>query len=509
VRAAVFLLAWAAGAACGGAEYRYPQGLPAKSLKMEVKEEPLGRIGEDRHMRVLRVEIPGKQLKDTRPIEGVTLHVRQVDGSDLQLAANAGMSYSYSGGGWALKLTTNVVLSWTPSLPGAKEDETYPCYIAFEAGPKKWATREFSLKIGGSGRHMHCDKCFSIGMAPKAGWAATAATRLGATAGGSGAGEAPWAVSVRGARVQDLLGGDEIAGRDVTVDEDVLIYSLDALPREEGMGRLKAGLTVHVIGEAAPSLAHVTFTTSSGRTYEGAAKISDLVPEHDLGVDVSVPSMSETPDPHRNNWKLLNIPFSLVPQGTAASTVRLRCMGTDGTSKDLPVQGAVASSATYSYVNGTLALDARPGDEFLCFAVFDDGKKTWTSQAFGLACGPGPHGECAECFDFVPQAQVGALLEKVLEAKKAAVRRTPADAGEPSGAAFRPGKTVLRRDTPIYSLRALPHEQALGTLKAGAVLYVMEDLGGAYVRVRFTTPGGRSGEGAAKKAGLGTGAEAR
>ena len=63
----------------------------------------------------------------------------------------------------------------------------------------------------------------------------------------------------------------------------------------------------------------------------------------------------------------------------------------------------------------------------------------------------------------------------------------------------------MQGDTPIYSLRALPQEQILGTLKAGAVLYVMEDLGGAYVRVRFTTPGGRSGEGAAKKADLGPG----
>ena len=52
-------------------------------------------------------------------------------------------------------------------------------------------------------------------------------------------------------------------------------------------------------------------------------------------------------------------------------------------------------------------------------------------------------------------------------------------------------------------MKALPGEQVMGTLRAGVRVYAMEEVGGGFTRVRFTTPGGRNLEGAAKTAELG------
>lgn len=514
----VFLLALAIGAACEATEYRYPSGLSAKSLKTEVKLEPLTSAGAERHMRVLRAEVPDKQIKDTRPLGDVKLHVRQPDGSDLLLSPSVGTSTTYSGGGWALKYTTNVVFSWTPNFPGAQEGDIYPCYISYETGAKKWATREFSLKIGGSGSHMQCDKCFSIGMPPKTTLVATTAARMGTlgSTNGHGIGEEASSGSTPRIRVQDFLDGKEIKGRDVPLGNDILIYRLDALPREESLGQLKAGVTVHVVEEAAPSFVHVKFTTSTGRTYEGAAKIADLVPQHDLIIDVSTP-MGPAPDPHQNELRLPNIPFSLVASGMMSGTLCVRCMRLNGTVQDLTIHGWSSSSSGYYSSSVSLNLDARPGDKYLCYIVCHDGQTIWVSQPFGLVCGVGIHSGCEKCFSFVPQKDVAILMETVLAAKKAkwavagmseggTIQRTGigSDPGQerPATAGFKPRKVVLARNTRIYSLQALPQEQVLGTLRTGATLYVMDDLGGMYVRVRFTTPGGRSGEGAAKKSDL-------
>ena len=469
-------------------------------------------------MRVLRAEVPDRQIKDTRPLGDVRLHVRQPDGSDLSLSPSVGMSTSYSGGGWAFKTVTNVVFSWTPNFPGVQDGDTYPCYISYETGAKKWATREFSLKIGGNGSHMRCDKCFSIGMPPKTTLVATTAARMGTLGGtnGRGKGEESASVPTPRVRVQDLLDGKEIKGHDVPLENDILIYRPNVLPREEGLGQLKAGVTVHVGEEAAPSFVHVKFTTSSGHAYEGAAKIADLVPQHDLSIDVT-PPMGLVPDPHQNELKLPNIPFSLVASGMTAGTLCVRCMRLDGTVQDLAIQGWSSSSSGHYSSSVSLSLDARPGDKYLCCVVCRDGQTTWVSQPFGLVCGVGIHSGCEKCFSFVSQKDVATLMETVLAAKKekwatagmpggGTMTRTGIGSGlgqeMPAPAGFKPGKVVLARNTRIYSLQALPQEQVLGTLRTGATLYVMDDLGGAYVRVRFTTPGGRSGEGAAKKADL-------
>ena len=61
---------------------------------------------------------------------------------------------------------------------------------------------------------------------------------------------------------------------------------------------------------------------------------------------------------------------------------------------------------------------------------------------------------------------------------------------------FRPGKVELNRNTEVYSLQGIPGEYRLGTLKAGTTVYLMEDLGRGYARIRFTGAGGRSTEGA-------------
>ena len=54
----------------------------------------------------------------------------------------------------------------------------------------------------------------------------------------------------------------------------------------------------------------------------------------------------------------------------------------------------------------------------------------------------------------------------------------------------------LTRNATVYSLQGAPGEYPMGTLKAGTTLYVMEDLGRGYARIRFTGSGGRNVEGA-------------
>ena len=66
----------------------------------------------------------------------------------------------------------------------------------------------------------------------------------------------------------------QVAAQDVVLARPVLIGSAE--PPYSAMGQLRAGVTVHVIEGLTPDRARVTFTTSSGKTYEGSARFVDL-----------------------------------------------------------------------------------------------------------------------------------------------------------------------------------------------------------------------------------------
>lgn len=318
------------------------------------------------------------------------------------------------------------------------------------------------------------------------------------------------------AKVQDLLGGEDLQGHDIPLAADITVYSLDALPKEEPMGQVKAGVTVHAGEEVAPTLVRVKFATSSGHEYEGAAKFADLVPlTTELTVHLSLQAQStigESADSrHRNGLVLRSVPESfLAGSSMVHNAAKLRILKTDGTLQEIKTHigrsiatGPVPHNAgmpdsSYS-LHATLKLEgANPGDEYLCYVLHKTNGVTQASQPFGLLCGEGgPHGRCAECYELAPPEKVQAMLERTVAARKAkskADRKPEAD-----------GKrlVILAHPTPIYSPAALPQEKVMGTLPAGTKVLALGETGGGFVRVKFVTPGGRGLEGAAKASDLG------
>ena len=156
---------WLFAASCGAVEYRYPAELPVKQLKIEMEERYYGAALA--HIGTMHVHrLSDKQItRDSQPFTSIKLHVRDSDGSDLQFEATAN-TWTETKKRLDPELSA-VCLRWSPDIPSAEAGASFPCYISFEDGEKKWATREFSLKIGGRGKHMKCDRCFSIGPAPK------------------------------------------------------------------------------------------------------------------------------------------------------------------------------------------------------------------------------------------------------------------------------------------------------------------------------------------------------
>ena len=179
----VFSAALALSLACGGADYRYPAELPVKSLHIEMEERGYG--AGMVHMGTMHVHRLTEKMitRDSRPFSSILLHVRAPDGSDIPVRAVPTT--------WdrTKKLETEVVavcLRWSPDVPEAQAGESYPCYISYEEeGQKPWATREFSLRFGGSGKHMKCARCFSIGMAPKVTLTQTTGRRMENLMGGT------------------------------------------------------------------------------------------------------------------------------------------------------------------------------------------------------------------------------------------------------------------------------------------------------------------------------------
>ena len=86
-----------------------------------------------------------------------------------------------------------------------------------------------------------------------------------------------WALSgVPASRLDALFAPRQVDEQDVVLTQPVFIYPLDPPASQQPLGRLQAGVTVHVLKGISPSRAHVRFTTSSGHTYEGTANFNDL-----------------------------------------------------------------------------------------------------------------------------------------------------------------------------------------------------------------------------------------
>lgn len=77
-------------------------------------------------------------------------------------------------------------------------------------------------------------------------------------------------------RLDALFAPRQVAEQDVVLSQPIYIYPLDPPASQQPLGRLQAGVTVRVLKGISPDRAHVRFTTSSGQTYEGAARFSDL-----------------------------------------------------------------------------------------------------------------------------------------------------------------------------------------------------------------------------------------
>ena len=86
-----------------------------------------------------------------------------------------------------------------------------------------------------------------------------------------------WALSgAPVSRMDALFAPRQVDEQDVVLARPIYIYSLQTPSSQQPMGQLKAGITVHVVKGLSPDRAHVRFTTSSGQTYEGAARFLDL-----------------------------------------------------------------------------------------------------------------------------------------------------------------------------------------------------------------------------------------
>ena len=86
-----------------------------------------------------------------------------------------------------------------------------------------------------------------------------------------------WALSgAPVSRLDALLAPRQVAEQDIVLSRPVYIYPLDNPASQQPLGQLRAGATVHVVKGLSPDRAHVRFSTSDGRSYEGAARFADL-----------------------------------------------------------------------------------------------------------------------------------------------------------------------------------------------------------------------------------------
>ncbi|HRT05333.1 MAG TPA: thermonuclease family protein [Kiritimatiellia bacterium] len=77
-------------------------------------------------------------------------------------------------------------------------------------------------------------------------------------------------------RMDALLAPRQVAEQDVVLARPIYIYPLDNPASQQPLGQLRAGVTVRVVKGISPDRAHVRFSTSDGRSFEGAARFADL-----------------------------------------------------------------------------------------------------------------------------------------------------------------------------------------------------------------------------------------
>lgn len=77
-------------------------------------------------------------------------------------------------------------------------------------------------------------------------------------------------------RMDALLAPRQVAEQDVVLARPIYIYPLDNPAGQQPLGQLRAGVTVRVVKGVSPDRAHVRFSTSDGRNFEGAARFVDL-----------------------------------------------------------------------------------------------------------------------------------------------------------------------------------------------------------------------------------------
>ena len=77
-------------------------------------------------------------------------------------------------------------------------------------------------------------------------------------------------------RLDALLAPRQVAEQDVVLARPIYIYPLDNPASQQPLGQLRAGVTVRVVKGVSPDRAHVRFTTSDGRSFEGTARFVDL-----------------------------------------------------------------------------------------------------------------------------------------------------------------------------------------------------------------------------------------
>ena len=164
------------------------------------------------------------------------------------------------------------------ALKQAELGDIYRCYVYCDMGEQSWVSQEFGIRWGGKGKHVHCPHCSQPVSLPrnKTLSAATADRLKTLERDETRPQENQMVQGEKLGSTEPMLSADELVGKDLRLTTSIIIYSLEALPRAEGVGELKSGVVVHVIRKLAPKVFHVKFTTSNGRTYEGAATLSSL-----------------------------------------------------------------------------------------------------------------------------------------------------------------------------------------------------------------------------------------
>lgn len=502
---------WGMGATAWGAPYEYPSSLRKMDLNLRMENY-------DSHEKRLSSKNLALKKIDLSTTSG-EWHFRTKAGTDMVQSSGTSVSWKPSTalyGGKEVKIRTTI------DFPEAEVGDVFLGYYLYKNGKTSWGSGEIALMCGGSGPHANCNKCFKL--IPLA----TAKAKIQSQRSSSGAGPVP----ARGGqsrmpaenpesscKVLDLLDMEDLQGRDVELEKDITVYALDRFPQEQAVGRMKTGITLHVAGEAAPAFARVTFAAGPGEEYEGAAKVADLVSVHVFDaeiapVTVTNQAVKRQEGPADDGWvvgfeeikhqafaKVRRIPYDIFH---SPGSVRLCCVRQDGTVQKLVYDNWHSHSTDYDFSYSLQSLDgAHSGDEYLCYLLYNGGRKLWVGRPFGVRCGgSGAHAMCGECFTLLPPEETEALLDRIVARKRGEDVPTLPQ-GASGGGTIRCGKMVLGQDTPVYSLKTWPQEQMMGKLRAGAALYVMEDLGDELVRVRFSVSAGKSREGGVKKSDLG------